>query len=76
MINKSEEIINTISKILGVKKEEIKGDSRLIEDLGADSLDIAELILNIEDQFNIKISEDEVGKFKTVKDVIDYFDHG
>ena len=63
-----------ISETLGIKIENIKEDSRFIEDLGADSLDVTELMLNIEDQFQIKISDDEVGKFKTVKDLMVYLD--
>jgi len=63
-----------ISETLGIKIENIKEDSRFVEDLGADSLDVTELMLNIEDQFQIKISDDEVGKFKTVKDLMVYLD--
>lgn len=66
-----EEIIITT---LGVKKEQVKEDAKFIEDLGADSLDVTELILNVEDKFNIKIKEDDVGKFKKVKDLIDYIE--
>ena len=65
-----------IGETLGVKVEDIKEDSKFIEDLGADSLDITELVLNIEDYFKIKIPDNEVGKFKTVKDLITYLDGG
>ena len=72
MVDKHNELRNIISTTLGIKKEDIKDDSKFIDDLGADSLDIAELVLNIEDHFNIKVNDEEVGKFKTVKDVMDY----
>jgi len=63
-----------IGETLGVKEENIKEDSKFIDDLGADSLDVTELVLSIEDQFNIKIPDEEVGKFKTVKDLIVYLE--
>ena len=63
-----------IGEVLGVKEENIKEDSKFIEDLGADSLDVTELMLSIEDQYKIKIPDDEVGKFKTVKDLMVYLD--
>jgi len=72
MVDKHNELRNIISTTLGIKKEDIKDDSKFIDDLDADSLDIAELVLNIEDHFNIKVNDEEVGKFKTVKDVMDY----
>lgn len=75
MLDKNK-LINLIAETLGVKSENIKEDSRFIEDLGADSLDVTELMLSIEDQFNVKISDDEVGKFKTVKDLMVYLDRG
>ena len=65
---------NIIGETLGVKAEDVKDNSKFIEDLGADSLDVTELVLNIEDQFKIKIPDDEVGKFKIVKDLIIYLD--
>ncbi|MDE2008771.1 MAG: acyl carrier protein [Candidatus Omnitrophica bacterium] len=66
------DIVKTIiADTLGVKREDLKDCSKF-EDLGADSLDIVELVLNIEDKFNIKIGEEEIGRLKTVKDVINY----
>ena len=47
-------------------------DSTFIEDLGADSLDVVELIMAIEDEFDLEIDEDEAGNISTVGDVVDY----
>jgi len=71
MVNQ-DKLIGLIAETLGVKEENIKEDSRFVEDLGADSLDVTELLLGIEDQFSIKIPDDEAGKFKTVKDLMVY----
>ncbi len=76
MADKKSELIEIITVTLGVNKEDVKDDSLFVEDLGADSLDLTELILNIEDRFNIKIDDTQVGKFKKVIDVLDYLNRG
>lgn len=58
--------------VLGVKEEDIKPESKFVEDLGADSLDLVELIMGFEDKFGIEISDEEAEKMITVKDVLDY----
>jgi len=60
--------------VLGVKSEDIKTESRFVEDLGADSLDLVELIMSFEDKFGIQISDEEAEKIVTVKDALDYID--
>ena len=65
-------IISLIAEKLGKKVEDIKPESRLIEDLGADSLDIVELIMTFEDEFNISLPDEEVAKMKTIGNVIDF----
>jgi len=60
--------------VLGVKAEDIKPESKFVDDLGADSLDLVELIMSFEDKFGIEISDEEAEKIVTVKDALDYID--
>lgn len=59
---------------LKVDSDKITRDDRLSEDLGADSLDAVELIMNIEDEFDISISDDEAQDIKTVGQLVDFVD--
>ena len=59
---------------LGVDESEVAIDSTFIDDLGADSLDIVELIMAFEEEFNVEIPDDVAEKIKTVKDTVDYID--
>lgn len=67
-----ERVRSIISDQLGVAEEEIKPESKLIEDLGADSLDIVELIMAMEEEFETEIPDDEAEKIRNVNDVITY----
>lgn len=67
-----EKIINLIADKLGKKKDAIKMDSRLVEDLGADSLDVVELIMTFEEEFGVSLPDEDVSKLKTVGDIIKY----
>ena len=60
--------------VLGVDEDDIKPESKFVDDLGADSLDLVELIMSLEDKFNIEISDEEAEKIVTVKDAMDYID--
>lgn len=55
---------------LNISEDKITADSRLIEDLGADSLDMVEMLMTLEDQFNVTISDEEALKLKTVGDIV------
>ena len=59
---------------LGVDEAEVSIDSTFIDDLGADSLDIVELIMAFEEEFNVEIPDDVAEKIKTVKDIVEYID--
>jgi len=61
-----------IADQLGVGEDEIKAESSFIEDLGADSLDIVELVMAMEEEFEIEIPDDEAENIKTVGDAINY----
>ena len=59
---------------LGVEADEVQIESTFIDDLGADSLDIVELIMAFEEEFNIEIPDEASEKIKTVQDVVNYID--
>lgn len=59
---------------LGVEADEVNIDSTFIDDLGADSLDIVELIMAFEEEFGIEIPDEAAEKIKTVQDVVTYID--
>jgi acyl carrier protein len=61
-----------LADVLGVKIEEIKAESKFVDDLGADSLDLVELIMSFEDKFSIEISDEDAEKIISVKDALDY----
>lgn len=72
----SAEVLARVKKVtvekLGVKPEEVSDSSSFQEDLGADSLDVVELVMGFEDEFGINIPDDEVASIKTVKNAVDY----
>ena len=65
-------IIHHIAEQLNIKPEDIKLENEFIKDLKADSLDIVELVMNLEDHFNLQIPDEEAEKLVTVKNAIDY----
>lgn len=67
-----EKVINIISNKLGLPKEEVTPAASFTMDLGADSLDTVELIMEFEKEFNITIPDDVAEKISTVQDAIDY----
>ena len=59
---------------LNVEVDKITKDSRIVEDLGADSLDMIEMLMAFEEEFNLSIPDDKAEKLKTVGDVADFID--
>ena len=57
---------------LGVKADQVTPEAKFIEDLGADSLDIVELVMALEDEFGIEIPDEDAEKITTVQNAIDY----
>ena len=70
-----EQIISTIAKQLGKRVENIKPEHRIIEDLGADSLDIVELLMTLEDLYGITIPDDVASNLPTVHAIVTYLDN-
>lgn len=67
-----EKVRDIIAEKLNVDAEEIKLESSIVDDLGADSIDLIELIMNLEEEYGISISDEEAVKLKTVRDVVDF----
>lgn len=66
------EILSTIAEQLGLDVEEISAEKSFIEDLDADSLDLTEMIMTLEEKFSVEIADEEAEKLKTVGDVLSY----
>lgn len=67
-----EKIAKIISEQLGVDEASISKDTSFVDDLGADSLDVVELVMALEEEFDMEISDGEAENIKTVGDVLDY----
>ena len=68
----SARVKSIIVEQLGVSMEEVTPEASFIEDLGADSLDIVELIMALEDEYDLEIPDEEAEKIQTVHDVVTY----
>lgn len=72
------DILERVTKIivdrLGVEEAEVKPEASFKEDLGADSLDVVELVMELEDEFELEISDEEAEKISTVQDVVTYIE--
>ncbi|PYZ97986.1 MULTISPECIES: acyl carrier protein [Alteribacter] len=68
-------IAKIVSERLGVDEAEVKPEATFKEDLGADSLDVVELVMELEDEFDLEISDEDAEKIATVGDVITYIDN-
>ena len=68
----AERVKKIIVEQLGVKEEDVKPEASFVEDLGADSLDTVELVMALEEEFDIEIPDEEAEKITTVQSAIDY----
>jgi acyl carrier protein len=69
-----ERVIDIVCENLGVNKEQVTRNTSFIEDIGADSLDIVELVMELEEEFEITIPDDQAEQIKTVGEAIDYIE--
>ena len=67
-----ERVKQIVVEQLGVKEDEVSGESSFVDDLGADSLDTVELVMALEEEFNIEIPDEEAEKITTVQQAMDY----
>lgn len=72
------DVTSKVTKIivdqLGVSADEVKPEAKFVDDLGADSLDLTELIIAMEEEFDIEIADDDAQKIQKVQDAIDYIE--
>lgn len=66
------EVIDIVVEQLGVDRNDVTAEKSFIEDLNADSLDLTELVMTLEERFNCEISQEEAEKLRTVADVITF----
>ncbi len=67
-----DKIRQIIAEQLGVKKEEVTDSAKFVDDLGADSLDTVELVMALEEEFSLEISDEDAEKIQTVQNVVHY----
>jgi acyl carrier protein len=67
-----ERIAEIIVEQLGVSREEISPDASFVEDLGADSLDLVELVMAMEEEFDVEIPDDDAARIERIKDAVAY----
>ena len=74
MSETAERVKKIVVEHLGVEQEKVTEEASFIDDLGADSLDIVELVMAFEEEFGVEIPDDAAEKITTVKDAIDYLE--
>jgi len=74
MASTAERVKDIIVKQLGVKPEEVTDDASFTDDLGADSLDLVEVVMALEEEFGAQIPDEDAEKIKTVGDAVKYID--
>jgi acyl carrier protein len=74
MSSVAEKVKTIIAEQLSVDEEEVTNDASFVDDLGADSLDVVELVMAFEEEFGIEIPDDDAEKITKVKDAIEYIE--
>ena len=76
MASVEDRVVNIVAEQLGVEKEKITRESNFVNDLGADSLDTVELVMELEEEFDINIADDAAEKIQTVGEAIAHIEKG
>ena len=71
----NERVINIVAEQLGIGVDEVSNESSFIDDLGADSLDTVELVMALEEEFDVEISDEQAENISTVQSAIDYINN-
>lgn len=69
-----DKVKDMLASQLNISKDKIKEDSKIVEDLGADSLDIVELLMTLEEESGIVVSDEDAQKIKTIQDIVNLVD--
>ncbi|BCR04758.1 acyl carrier protein [Desulfuromonas versatilis] len=72
MASIAERVKQIVAEQLGVDEEQVTNEASFMDDLGADSLDTVELVMALEEEFDIEISDEDAEKIQTVQDAVDY----
>ncbi len=75
MSSVEERVVNIVAEQLGVEKDKIKRESNFVNDLGADSLDTVELVMELEEEFDINIPDESAEKIQTVGEAISHIEN-
>ncbi|MGP3777730.1 acyl carrier protein [Halanaerobium saccharolyticum] len=74
MDNILDKVIDIVAEELAVDRDEVTEDSSFIEDLGADSLDVVELVMAFEEEFDVEIPDEDAEDIRTVEDAVSYLE--
>ncbi|WP_073156347.1 acyl carrier protein [Halanaerobium congolense] len=69
-----DKVIDIVAEELAVDRDEVTEDSSFIEDLGADSLDVVELVMAFEEEFDVEIPDEDAENIRTVEDAVSYLE--
>lgn len=69
-----EKVVDILSKQLGIEKNKVDKNTNIATDLGADSLDLVEILMSLEDEFSVSIPDEAIPEIKTVDDLVRYID--
>lgn len=70
-----EKVKELVAEQLGISQDEIKLESNIVEDLGADSLDVIEMLMTLEEEYGISIPDDQIGQVKTIGQIVELIEN-
>lgn len=68
-------VVKIIANQLGIEETDVTAEASVVDDLGADSLDVVELIMALEEEFELEIPDEEAEKIRNVQNILDYMQH-